>query len=137
MRGRTGQVWCLAALGYALVQLGRHGGWVHHWWDWHATDVLCLPLVLGLVLMAQRWRAGDPRLRLPWWHGLVAAVSYGLYFEVILPRVATGRVADPVDAACYFIGWLLFEILLNCAPKKSHDQVAVAPAAGAANAPSS
>ena len=77
------------------------------------ADLVCLPLVLGLVLMAQRMTGQSLDWTLPWWHGLIGMMTYALYFEGVLPRLHSGAVADLRDALGYLLGWVLFELLIN------------------------
>jgi len=108
-----GLIWLAFGLVYCVLQLGHLRQEVPLFVAHHLTDVLCLPLVLGLVLAAQRCRSHDPLPRLPRWHGLIAVLIYAIYFEVILPRWDGRATADPVDGASYLIGWLLFEVFIN------------------------
>lgn len=106
-------IWLSLAVLYATAHLGRAAGWLRGPADWYLTDLLCMPLVLGLVLQVHRLRVGEPGWLLPRGHGLAAVVGYAVYFEVILPRLDPRFVADPGDVLCYLLGWLLFEFLLN------------------------
>ncbi len=106
-------VWLAMLLSYALVQWGRGAGQVPQLVDWYLADFLCLPLVLGLVLVVQRLAGQSLAWTLPWWHGLAGALAYGIYFEAILPSFSASAVADPRDAVGYLLGWLVFELLIN------------------------
>lgn len=106
-------VWLGLSLAYVALQAGRRAGYVSGWLDWYFADLVCLPVLLGLVLMVQRSYRQTSAWLLPRWHGLLAAVSYALYFELLLPRFKASVVGDVRDAACYFLGWLLFELLIN------------------------
>lgn len=111
-RGRW--VWLGLALLYLTIQGGRRLGLVHGLVDWHLTDLICLPLVLGTALMLQRLAGQEPTRRLPWWHGAVAVIGFALYFEVFLPRFQVQATADLTDSVCYLLGWVLFESVINC-----------------------
>ena len=111
---RARLVWLGLVLLYLATQAGRQLGVVHGAVDWHLTDLICLPLVLGAALMAQRLAGQGLRWRLPWWHGLVGVVGFALYFEVVLPRVDQQATADLGDGLGYLLGWGLFELLINC-----------------------
>jgi len=107
-------VWLGLALLYLATQAGRRLGVVHGAADWHLTDLICLPLVLGVALMLQRLAGQAPTWRLPRWHGLVGVTGFALYFEVLLPRFHPQATADLTDSVCYLLGWVLFELLINC-----------------------
>lgn len=83
-------------------------GWLRHYGD----DFLCLPLVLGLILMAHRLVARDGRA-LPLGHGLLALASFTIYFELILPVFSERAVGDPLDGLMYLAGFLVFQFLMN------------------------
>jgi hypothetical protein len=88
---------------------GGLSGWPASYLD----DLLCLPLVLGLVLAVHRLRHPGPGLILIRGHSLVALLLFSVYFEVILPRLSSGFTADPVDVVMYGIGWCVFEWGIN------------------------
>jgi len=114
-------IWLSLMLAYLGLQLGRHMDTVHGAIDWYLADVICLPLVLGSVLMAHRLVGQPATWILPRWHGAFAATTFAIYFEFLLPQWKTTVVADPRDAAAYFLGWALFELLINRPHKKSRD----------------
>ena len=62
---RARLVWLGLVLLYLATQAGRQLGVVHGAVDWHLTDLICLPLVLGTALMAQRLARQGLRWRLP------------------------------------------------------------------------
>lgn len=106
-------MWSALLLGYVLIQLGRRQGLLSGWVDWYLADLICMPILLGGVLMVQRRLRGSCDWCLPWWHGLLAAVAYGLYFEILLPYFKPTAVGDLWDIVCYLLGWVLFELLIN------------------------
>lgn len=83
-------------------------GWVRNYGD----DLLCLPLVLGVILMAHRLVARDGR-GLPLGHGLLALASFTIYFELILPVFSDRAVGDPLDGLMYLAGFLVFQFFMN------------------------
>ncbi len=112
-------IWVGLLLAYVLLQIGRAHGLRGTILDWYLTDVICLPLVLGLILAVQRWYRRAPAWLLPRWHGLVAAVAYAAWFEAALHHFRASAVGDARDALSYLVGWLLFEILINRPAQKS------------------
>lgn len=83
------------------------------WLTSYLDDVLCLPLILGLILMAHRLRRGDGRLVLPRSHGLAALVVVAVWFEGVMPRVHPRYTADSWDLAAYALGLVLFQLAVN------------------------
>lgn len=103
----------LLLVSFVLVRLGEASGSAPAWVRGYADDLLCLPLVLSAALAARR-RAGKPgSLLLPWSHGIVAVILFGLIFEVVLPRFKVAAVADPWDIVMYLAGFLVFQFGLN------------------------
>ncbi len=79
-----------------------------------ADDLLCLPLVLGLVLEAHRRLVGQgSQYTLPRVHGLLVLLLFSIYFEVLLPSWKAAAVGDPWDILMYFTGYLFFEVFMN------------------------
>ncbi len=106
-------IWIGLSLIYALLRLARHYGQVTGPVDWYLADLVCLPVVLGVILAAQRWYHCSPSWTLPRWHGLFATVIYTVYFEAVLPRFKSTAIGDVRDGMCYLLGWMLFELLIN------------------------
>lgn len=79
-----------------------------------ADDLLCLPLVLGVVLWCHRRivKQGG-QYTLPGSHGVMALVLFAVYFEGVLPVWSSSVVRDPLDVLMYLAGYLVFEIMLN------------------------
>jgi len=80
----------------------------------YADDLLCLPLVLGLVLWAHRRLLGrGSAYTLPRSHGLLTLLLFACYFEALLPRWKSSAIADPWDLLMYALGYLVFEMVMN------------------------
>ncbi len=106
---------------YLGVLLGRRFGGVPEPIDWYLADLVCLPLVLGLILMAQRMTGKPEVWILPRWHGVFGFTFFALYFELVLPHLSPRAIGDGRDILAYFLGWLLFELLINRPHQKSRD----------------
>ncbi len=117
IRARPGfsalNIWLLCSVVYIGLQVGHLRQEVPSLVDSYLADILCLPLVLGLVLGAQRRWSGDHEGKLPLWHGCATVLIYATYFEWILPNWNAEAVADPLDGLSYLLGWVLFEFLIN------------------------
>lgn len=83
------------------------------WAACYLDDLLCLPLVLGLVLTVHRLAGRPVGWTLPRSHGLSAVLLYALYFELVLPLVKVTATADPRDVLAYAAGWAVFEAGIN------------------------
>ena len=105
--------WLAAAFLYILLKLGQGRAWWPAPVAWYGPDLLCMPLILGGVLAAQRLAGRSPTWRLPWWHGLVAVALYAIWFEGLEPLLLGRGTADPVDVAAYIVGWGVFSLLIN------------------------
>lgn len=103
----------LALVLFLLIRLAEGAGVAPGWARSYLDDVICLPLVLGAVLVFQRLMTGNPRWCLPLSHGFLALVLFGCYFEFVLPRLRIEAVADPIDLVMYAAGLALFQYLVN------------------------
>ena len=100
---------CIACL--LIYPLNRYvlkphhiGGWFTHG---YLNDVICLPLFLPMILLAQRRLGlrrhdGYPR----WWEIAQHWAVFSVVFEVVLPRMsgAFDTTADPWDVVAYAAG---------------------------------
>lgn len=101
---------CLFLLLRLLEWSGRAPVWASSWGD----DLICLPLVLGGILLVQRRLPGrGAHFTLPLGQGLAVLVGFSLYFEFLAPLLGTGAVADPRDLLAYAAGFLLFQFIQN------------------------
>jgi hypothetical protein len=97
---------CLAAC--ALYALNRWGlrpssGFMAH----HFNDLLFVPALLPWVLAAQRALGARPSHAPPTPLEIAThTAAWALLAEVVGPACLHRGVADPIDAACYFIGAL-------------------------------
>lgn len=90
-----------------VARVGLSPAWTDAWLD----DLLCLPLVLGLVLFVRRARGLDGGL--PFVHVATGWAVFAILFELLLPRLDAAFTADPLDAAAYAVGAMLFQVSLN------------------------
>ncbi len=80
----------------------------------YADDLLCLPLVLGLILWAHRKLLDrGSAYTLPRFHGLLTLFLFASYFEALLPHLNSSAIADPWDLLMYGLGYLVFEMVMN------------------------
>ena len=114
-------VWLGLLFVYLGIQVGRQLGVVQGPTDWYLADLICLPLVLGAVLMVHRLAGCPEGWTLPSWHGVFGVVVFAIYFEMVLPFWKPGTVGDVYDALAYLLGWLFFELLINRPQRKSRD----------------
>lgn len=97
---------------FVLVRVAEAEGSLPGWLAGYGDDLLCMPLVLGLILLAHRWVAGDGRT-LPVSHGLLAVGVFSIFFELILPAIGSAAVGDPLDVLMYLAGFLIFQVFIN------------------------
>jgi hypothetical protein len=98
---------------FLVIRLLEEQGTAPIWLRSFGDDFLCLPLVLGLVVLAHRLVRRESCFVLPVSHGLAAVVLYFVFFEGILPRVHAIAVSDPWDGVLYLCGFLVFQLALN------------------------
>jgi hypothetical protein len=77
-------------------------------------DVLSMPLILTLALVAQRRLvAHSGAFVFPDSWLLLAWAYVAVWFEVLLPHFSARAVADPLDVLAYAVGTLAFRRWLN------------------------
>lgn len=77
-------------------------------------DVVSMPLILTLALVAQRRLVAHSRTFVFPNSWLVLAWAYvAIWFEVLLPHFSDKAVSDPLDVAAYAVGTLAFRRWLN------------------------
>lgn len=79
----------------------------------YLDDLLCMPLVLTLILAAERAYFDARRFVLPWHYTLAAVVLFSLTFEGLLPLFSQRHTADLLDVLAYSGGALLFHFTVN------------------------
>ena len=79
----------------------------------YLDDLLAMPIVLAVVLTAERLYFKDNKFTLPRRYIVWAVVLFGLFFELLLPALATRYTADAVDVLAYAIGGAVFHVWLN------------------------
>ncbi len=72
------------------------------------ADLLCMPLLLSVILLAMRKTQGQPTLKLSWQMVLFACFYVSVAFEFLLPRLDIRYTSDPKDMLIYFIGGCIF-----------------------------
>ncbi|WP_299706216.1 magnesium citrate secondary transporter [uncultured Pontibacter sp.] len=79
----------------------------------YLDDLLAMPIVLTIILAAERiyFRKDDFVLPLAWISGAVAAFS--VFFELILPPFSQKHTADWLDVVAYAVGAVLFHFTVN------------------------
>jgi hypothetical protein len=103
-----------AVLAYSLLYVNKH--WLH--WPLplgvssYLGDVLSLPLMLSLALVAHRLLI-DPAGTLPVKWVVSAWLVVAVWFEGLLPLWSAQAVADPLDVLAYALGALGFHFWLN------------------------
>ena len=108
---------------FVMIRLAEARGSAPGWVSSYGDDLLCLPLVLSVVLTAQRLSLRSGRFTLPGSHGLLAVVLFGVLFEGILPVTGARAVADPLDILMYLAGFLVFQAGLNQPTWRYHGNV--------------
>lgn len=98
---------------FVMVRIAEADGTAPWWVRGYGDDLLCLPLVLSLALTARRLADRPGGRHLPLFHGLMAVLLFGVFFEVILPLFNGPAVGDPRDILMYLAGFFIFQWGLN------------------------
>lgn len=99
----------LFALNQALEQAG-----VYIWPLYtHLDDILCMPIVLTLILAAERLYFNNPFFTHPKRYLLATVLLFCVVFEWLLPLLSAKYTSDILDVAAYIMGALLFQKTIN------------------------
>lgn len=74
----------------------------------YLNDLLCMPLVLGLLLCMVRYLKNDSSFRFSKSFIAGLALYYSVYFEYYLPDFNSRYTGDWIDIMLYFFGGFLF-----------------------------
>ena len=74
----------------------------------YLNDLLCMPLVLGLLSFTIRYLKNDSSFQFPISFIFGLALYYSLYFEYYLPEFNSRYTSDWRDILLYFFGGILF-----------------------------
>ena len=83
----------------------------------YANDLLYLPLVLGAIEFIIRQLKKDSSFGLPLGFVIFLAISYSIYFEYYLPKVAARYTSHCNDVILYFVGGIAYFFIGN---KRKH-----------------
>lgn len=84
----------------------------------YVNDLLCMPLVLGLLTFLIRYFKKDKYFSFPLAFVLLLATYYSIYFEYYLPKINPRYTADWIDVLLYFFSSIAFFIFQNNNRKK-------------------
>ncbi|WP_432672172.1 hypothetical protein [Flavobacterium sp. SM2513] len=85
----------------------------------YVNDLLCMPLILGVLTFIIRRLKKDKYFTFPLLFVLFIASYYSVYFEYYLPKENARYTADWIDVALYFIGAIAYFLLED---KKSNSR---------------
>lgn len=84
----------------------------------YVNDLLCMPLVLGLLTFLIRYFKKDKYFSFPLAFVLLLATYYSIYFEYYLPKINPRYTADWIDVLLYFFSSIAFFFFQNNKRKK-------------------
>ena len=84
----------------------------------YVNDLLCMPLVLGLLTFLIRYFKKDKYFSFLLAFVLLLATYYSIYFEYYLPKINPRYTADWIDVLLYFFSSIAFFIFQNNNRKK-------------------
>lgn len=74
----------------------------------YLNDLLCLPIVLGIITYTIRYLKKDPQFKLPLFFVICLATYYAVYFEYYQPKVNVRYTSDWIDVILYYIGGISY-----------------------------
>lgn len=84
----------------------------------YVNDLICLPLVLGILTFIIRHFKKDKFFTFPLAFVMLLATYYSVYFEYYLPKVNPRYTADWIDVILYFSSSVAFFFVQNNERKK-------------------
>ncbi len=81
-----------------------------NWVYFYLGDLLCMPFVLSLCLVAVRIIKNDDSLYIPLGPIIALTAFYALYFEWLLPQYNARYTGDIIDVVMYILGSALFYV---------------------------
>jgi hypothetical protein len=109
----------ISATLYAFIKALKFTVGIHSGIDGYATDLLCLPLVLGCSILLLRTVFRNRYLILSPAKIVLAFIAFSLIFELVLPAKSTVYVADIWDVVAYALGGLIFYFLQKKIPARA------------------
>lgn len=79
----------------------------------YLDDLLAMPVVLTLILAAERAYFRNSSFVLPLSYTCAAVLLFSIFFEGIFPLVSVRHTADVWDIAAYAAGAVLFHVIIN------------------------
>ncbi|MBD1397459.1 magnesium citrate secondary transporter [Pontibacter sp. JH31] len=79
----------------------------------YLDDLLAMPMVLTLILAAERAYFRNGSFVLPWTWVAGAVAAFAFFFELVLPPFSPKHTADWLDAVAYTCGGALFFFTIN------------------------
>ncbi|MDX5481196.1 MAG: magnesium citrate secondary transporter [Hymenobacteraceae bacterium] len=79
----------------------------------YLDDLLAMPIVLTVVLAAERAYFRDNSFVLPWTWVAGTVAAFAIVFEIALPPFSPKHTADWLDAVAYTLGAVLFFFTIN------------------------
>lgn len=107
--------WCSCCFLFLLHQFFQKVlGWNISFADNYLDTLLCMPIMLGFLLMERRFLLGKDRTYcFPFFDTLVMVLLLSVVYEEVFPMVSNGFTKDYYDYLCYSIGGLFFYFFIN------------------------
>ena len=86
----------------------------------YVNDLLCLPLLLGVMTFLIRWLKKDDTFQFSLGFIVFLASYYAVYFEYYLPKVNPRYTADWIDVILYFSGGFAYFVIQKWKNKVSN-----------------
>ncbi|WP_299989871.1 hypothetical protein [uncultured Pontibacter sp.] len=79
----------------------------------YLDDLLAMPIVLTIILAAERIYFQNDKFVLPLAWLVVTVVAFSVFFELLLPPIYSKHTADWLDVMAYTLGALIFQFSIN------------------------
>ena len=113
MKALANPIFLFSCVAYAALKATRYSNFrvplVHD----YVADVLCMPVVLTLSMVAMRLLRQNPGYQLNRAQIITTVLMFAILFEGLFPLMSPRFTADPIDILCYAAGALLFSKWMN------------------------
>lgn len=93
------------------------------WADSYLDNLLCMPVLLSLLLVDQRWKRSDTHYSFSLFEIAIITLVFSILFEVFFPKWKPEFTSDFQDVVYYFTGSGLFYFFNKNNKRINHKQI--------------
>lgn len=105
--------WCCIGIFLVHQVVEKILDWHWRFADNHLDCLLCMPILLGGMLLERRFVLQDKTWQLPFFDVVAMVTFLAIFLEEGFPRWYSGFTYDYWDYCCYAIGGIYFHWIIN------------------------